>query len=347
MKLLIITQKVDLNDPILGFFHRWLEEFAKHCESLIVICLEKGEYQLPPQVRVLSLGKEKKISCLNYLGNFYKYLWQERNNYDQVFVHMNQEYVLLGGLIWRFLGKKILFWRNHAKGNFLTRLAVYLSNRVFCTSPQSFTAKFKKTKLMPVGIDTDFFCPDFSVSKKSRSILFLGRISPVKKVDVFIEALSGLKKRGINFSATIAGSVPIADQAYSKMIQERISGYDLKDEISFIGSINQSGARQLYREHELYVNLTPTGSMDKTIFEAMACGTLVVVSNQSLSPFMKKEFIFFEKGGIDLAYKLSVILSWTKEKKFEEGTLIRKKVEDSHKLSLLVNEIKTEIVSNR
>ena len=32
MKLLIITQKVDSADPILGFFHQWVEEFAKHCE---------------------------------------------------------------------------------------------------------------------------------------------------------------------------------------------------------------------------------------------------------------------------------------------------------------------------
>lgn len=29
VKLLIITQKIDINDPILGFFHKWIEEFAK------------------------------------------------------------------------------------------------------------------------------------------------------------------------------------------------------------------------------------------------------------------------------------------------------------------------------
>ena len=59
MRLLIITQKVDKNDPILGFFHRWIEEFAKHCQSIIVICLQKGEYNLPKNIKILSLGKEK------------------------------------------------------------------------------------------------------------------------------------------------------------------------------------------------------------------------------------------------------------------------------------------------
>ena len=107
MRLLIITQKVDKNDPILGFFHRWIEEFAKHCESVIVICLQKGEYNLPQNVKVLSLGKESKHSNIRYIVCFYMYLWQERNNYDSVFVHMNQEYVILGACFWKLWYKKV------------------------------------------------------------------------------------------------------------------------------------------------------------------------------------------------------------------------------------------------
>ena len=101
MRLLIITQKVNKNDPILGFFHRWIEEFAKRFEKLTVICLEKGEYSLPENVRVLSLGKEEGRSKAEYLSRFYRYIWEERNNYDAVFVHMNQEYVLLGWKFWK------------------------------------------------------------------------------------------------------------------------------------------------------------------------------------------------------------------------------------------------------
>src|SRR3989344_6741688 len=57
MRLLIVTQKVDKNDPVLGFFHRWIEKFAKNFERVTVICLGKGEYNLPANVKVLSLGK--------------------------------------------------------------------------------------------------------------------------------------------------------------------------------------------------------------------------------------------------------------------------------------------------
>ncbi|MBI2673876.1 MAG: glycosyltransferase family 4 protein [Candidatus Zambryskibacteria bacterium] len=279
MRLLILTQKVDRDDPILGFFHRWIEEFAKRFDKITVICLQEGEHNLPG-VKVLSLGKEKsqaKSYKLKALLNFYKFIWQERKNYDAVFVHMNQEYVLLGWKFWKLWGKKIFLWRNHAKGNFLTRLAIILSDKVFCTSPSSYTARFKKTILMPVGIDTDFFKPDPTVTKKPNSVLFLGRISPVKKVLEFVEWFNRLDEK---FHAIIAGPTLPKDKDYEKLVRSRAS-----DSISFIGPVTQSEALKLYQSHEIYANFTPSGSMDKTIFEAAACGMKLEVRNPDIQNF--------------------------------------------------------------
>ena len=105
MRLLICTQKVDKRDPILGFFHSWIEEFAKHCSQVIVICLEKGEFDLPENVTIFSLGKEENkhgyAVKLLYCWSFYKFIWRYRKEYDTIFVHMNKEYVVLGGIFWR------------------------------------------------------------------------------------------------------------------------------------------------------------------------------------------------------------------------------------------------------
>src|SRR3972149_3520538 len=99
MRLLIVTQVVDTNDSDLGFFHRWIEEFAKHCESIVVICLKEGQHRLPPTVAVYSLGKGKTASGFQlpagrrfrYTIRFFTLLWRLRNSYDAVFVHMNPE----------------------------------------------------------------------------------------------------------------------------------------------------------------------------------------------------------------------------------------------------------------
>lgn len=287
MKILVITQKVDRDDAVLGFFHRWVAEFAKNFEYVTVVCLQKGQYQLPANVKILSLGKEmigtgERPSRLKYIFNFYKYIWQERKNYDAVFVHMNQEYVILGWKFWKLFGKKIYLWRNHLKGNLLTRFAVLVSNKVFCTSPSSYTAKFKKTIIMPAGIDTDFFKPDPAVVKIPNSYLFLGRIAPVKRVSEFVDWLRKMQLEGKKFSVTIAGDALPKDCSYEKFVRDKITEYGLNDQVRFIGAVTQSEAVKLYQSHEVYVNLTPAGSMDKTILEAAACGLNLIIDNADI-----------------------------------------------------------------
>src|SRR5712664_1476031 len=142
--LLIITQKVDKNDDVLGFFHRWLEEFGKHLTPVEVICLFEGEHdfisddqgdrkiQRYKNVTVHSLGKERGNSKASQLWRFWKLAWQLRD-VDRVFVHMNPIYVILGGWLWRLTGKKLYLWYNHPTGTLIARLAVMLATSVFCT----------------------------------------------------------------------------------------------------------------------------------------------------------------------------------------------------------------------
>ena len=337
MRLLIITQKVDGKDPVLGFFHKWIEEFAKKCDKLTVICLEKGSYNLPSNINVLSLGKEIKKSKLNYIKNFYKYIWQNRNNYDVVFVHMNQEYVLLGGLFWRFWGKKIGLWRNHPSGNIFTRIASMLAHKIFCTTSYSYTARFNETELMPVGVDTNFFKPDPSTKKNPNSILFLGRIAPVKRVDLFIEILKELQNTGVKFSVTVAGASLPKDQEYEKTVRNKVKKYNLSDSVKFVGAVTQKEALNLYREHEVYVNLTPRGSMDKTIFEAMSVGTLVLVGNLGLKEMVDDRFILLDDELKVAAQALESILKMSDAQKDLFQKAMINKVIEMHSLTALVN----------
>ena len=72
---------------------------------------------------------------------------------------MNQEYVLIAGWLWKLLGKRTYLWRNHYAGSWLTDVAAVFCTKVFCTSKHSYTVKYKKTVLMPVGVDTERFTP--------------------------------------------------------------------------------------------------------------------------------------------------------------------------------------------
>ncbi|MEK7463431.1 MAG: glycosyltransferase family 4 protein [Patescibacteria group bacterium] len=349
MKLLIITQSIDMNNPVLGFFCRWVEEFSRRYEKVIVIALGVGEYHLPENVKVLSLGKEEFISSHSYYSHvirrlvliyrFYRYIWSERKNYDAVFVHMNQEYVLLGWKFWWLTGKKIMFWRNHPKGSLLTNLAVLLSNRVFCTSKYSYTAKFKKTEIVPVGIDMDLFKRRSEIKKLPNSILFLGRISPVKNTDLLIEALNLLNKENFSFNAAIIGDVADKDRKYCELIKNKIREYGLEKEMDFREAVTPKETPDLYNKYELFVNLTLTGSMDKTIFEAMACETLVLTSNQALKGFIDNVFVINENDVIQLVSRIKEIISLPDDKKNKLGRELRSFAVEKHSLEKLMEKI--------
>lgn len=340
MHLLVITQKVDKDDPILGFFHHWLQKLAQRFDSLTVIALGVGRYDLPSQVKVLSLGKESGLGRWAYLKNFFRYINQERKNYDVVWVHMNPEYVVLGGLCWKIWGKKIALWYNHAHGSYWSKIAVKLADKVFYTSPFAFMSRYRKAKIMPVGIDTDIF--QNRHNKKQDSIfriLSLGRVSPVKKIDQLIMAIKQLKD--LNLEINIYGEAPARDQGYYDKIKEWAK--DLR-QIHFYPSVTNQQTPEIYSQHDLFINLTPSGSFDKTILEAMACESLVLFCNQSLAAALPPEFLFVENNVNDLAAKIRKIMTLNKE---EYTIRFRKYVVEHHSLEALLAKLSAELTWNR
>lgn len=324
MKLLITTQTVDKNDPILGFFHRWLTEFAKHFERIDVICLREGVHELPAHVHVHSLGKEYGESRVKYILRFYHFLFNLRGTYECVFIHMNPHYVLLGGIFWKLSRIPIFFWRNHARMNMMTRIAAFFATRIFYTSPYACTSRYSHAMKMPVGIDTEIFVPQEKKENTPRKILFLGRISPVKRVEIFIEAGKLLPS---GFELHIYGDDPTKEQKYITGLKQ-----DAAPNTIFHEAIKNDETPNVYRTHDAYVNLTPNGSMDKTVLEAVACGVPTIVTNESFGNVLPAEFIVKEITPQILADKIVAVCRMTQEEKREQTEKSRVAVVEGHSL---------------
>ena len=336
MRLLIVTQAVDLDDPVLGFFHRWIEEFATRFERIHVICLFEGRHRLPGNVFVHSLGKDKGASRIEYVWNFYKFIWTLRSEYEKVFVHMNQEYVLLGGKSWRFLRKPVYLWRNHYAGSLLTDLAAILCTNVFCTSRFSYTAKYKKTRLMPIGIDTEAFAPG-NVERKD-SILSLGRIAPSKRLDLLIEAIALLKKEGIEIHADVYGDALARDAAYFQSLQNTVRERGLSELIRFRPGVPNYETPRVYSSYSIFVNASGSGMYDKTIFEAAACAALPLAASRDWAELTDQRLFFKESDARDLAEKIETLLKLPSQEKNSLREKVRS-ITEAHSLKVLAAEL--------
>ncbi|MEK7596631.1 MAG: glycosyltransferase family 4 protein [Patescibacteria group bacterium] len=341
MRLLFFTQALDTDDPILSVYARWVSEFSRHFEFITVVCLKVGEYSLPKNIRAFSLGKESGESRLKYIWNFYYFIFKERKGDDAVFVHMNQEYILLGGLFWKMMGKKIYMWRNHHAGSIFTDIAVAFCTKVFCTSKFSYTAKYKKTAIMPVGIDTGFFVKKPEIAKIPRSILFLSRMAPVKKPHIFIRALALLKNRGISFRASFFGDPLSADERYYNSLKEMVALEGLVELVRFYPGVSNDQTVEIFNEHEIFVNLSPSGMYDKTIFEAMACETMILATNKNLTGLIPESFTAMEDDAENIAMKLEKLLAFSSDEKTKWGSELRRVAVEHHSLRELGNKLAT------
>jgi len=291
MRLLIVTQKVDKNDDNLGFFHRWILEFAKHYEFVTVIALGVGKYDLPENVKVLSLGKDTGASKIKYIFNFYKYIWSERKNYDTVFVHMNPVYVVLSGWLWKLWNKRVGLWYTHKSVDMKLRIAEKFTDNIFTASDRSFRLDSKKLHVMGHGIDqNEFDGEELQIKSDKINILHVGRITRSKNIHLFVEFAEILKNKGIKFQVNIVGSViTTEDKKYLEKLEKNILEKELTEYFNFVGAVSPNKAKLSYRKNNIFINLSDTGSMDKTVLEAMVSDIQVLVSNEAFENILPSE----------------------------------------------------------
>lgn len=299
MKILIVTQVLDSTHPILGFFHRWVEEFAVHCEKVHVICLQEGVHNLPKNVTVHSLGKNEGKGRLVYLWRFYTLIWKLRHEYENIFVHMNQMYVILAAPFWRALRKHIGLWYAHGAVSTSLRIAIYCAHVVFTSTPQGLQIDTPKRAIVGQGIDMSRFVYIPRTESKTLRLVTVGRISKSKQLETLINACHFLKEENIDFIFTIVGcAITEEDKVYEARM------HDLAHELALAcivwhGSVQQTELPALLAQADVFIHDGVTNSLDKVLVEAVACGVPTISSNPAYRYSIgdvEGWFLFFPQG---------------------------------------------------
>ena len=336
-KLLIITQVVDYNSR-LSFFLDWVKEFAKYYKKIEVICLQKGEYNLPCNVNVNSLGKENNKSKFKLIVNFYNLIISKK--YDKVFVHMNPIWVVLGYPIFKLKKADLFLWYTHKAISFKLKIAKIFTKKIFTASKESFSLKHTQ-KIMTIGHGISENVFHRLNLKKENFIMTVGRITKIKNIEIIIKALKHTNKR-LNLKI-VGEAITKSDLRYKAFLTKLIKRLNLKEEVEFVGNISQQELNKMYNMSLLSINASPRGGMDKVVLESLFCETPVLVSNITFKSIFKSQFskyYFREKDYMGLSRKINLI---TKNKRDIEILKLTKTIKRDFFLKGLIKKIVNEM----
>ena len=183
-----------------------------------------------------------------------------RHDYDAppVFVHMNPEYIMLGDFSGNCGTSASRSWYTH-KINLKLRIAVFFADIVFTASVESFRLPTKKLR---------------DGTRHRHGLLF----SPIQDIsrEIGYSPLVGLclAKRhdlAIRMAAQEDKELHIAGEGSENENLEALAN-ELGARVQFLGPLTQRQLRDEYRRAGLLIHTSETGSLDKVVLEALACG---------------------------------------------------------------------------
>ncbi len=341
--LLIITQKVDAQDDLLGFFVDWINEFSKKFDKVFVITLWQGHYEAPANVFVYSLGKEKNYSRFLKFIRFYFLLFKLIPKSSGIFAHMSPVFAVASWPVAFIFRKRIILWYLHRSVTSRLKLAENLVYKIATAAKESLNLKSKKIIELGHGIKTERFKTErfWPAKNEKLRILSVGRISKIKNYGTLIRAAKILKDRELDFEIKIIGRPVMPDDFdYFKQLKNMTVDLGLKDIVEFAGFVPHSRISDYYKDSDIFINLAPTGGIDKAVLEATASGLLVLISNLAFKKYFGGQDLFFKQGNPDdLADKISNLISLPSGKIKEISDFLVQSVKRHHNLETLINSI--------
>ncbi|MEM1552339.1 MAG: glycosyltransferase family 4 protein [Candidatus Bathyarchaeia archaeon] len=347
MRLLLFNLATDADDPILGFTTRWIQALAKRVEFIHVITMRAGRIDVPENVRVYSVGKEKGYSEPRRAVEFYRHLFKvlREDRIDACFSHMIPIFTVLAAPVLKVKGIPIVTWYLHPSLTWTLKLAHHLSDRM--VSALLTTYPYHRDKLIAIGhgIDTDLFYPD-ERTKPDRPpmILCVGRLSPVKDHPTLLKAVALLRQEWSHpFRVVILGGpAGPQDEPYVRSLHRLVEDLDLQDIVTFHPPVPMTQLPDWYRRCTVHVNMTPTGFGDKVAWEAMACGRPCIAANKGFQETFgvyADLLLFRYQDPTDLASKLQNLLKFRESEIEQIGDYLRKQVINMHSLEALAGKL--------
>lgn len=337
-RLLLFNLRMDLDDPVLGFAVRWVNALATQYDAVDVLTMQAGRYEVPANVRVFSVGRERGYSEARRLLLFYARLLDllRRHRYSACFAHMMPLFAALGGPLLALRRVPLTLWYTHRQPGRVLALATRFSRHIVTAAPGSFPYATPKLRVIGHGIDTEFFAPAPAPATAAR-VVYVARLAPIKQQHLLLEAAAGLADAEI----VLVGDVPPADgPAYRERLQAQIHAAKLSARVQMPGSLPPAAVRDQLHAAAVAVNLSPPGLFDKAALEALACGLPTLVASPDFAPLLSEDaprlLLEWPVSAEALRAKIAALLALDPAERARIGAGLRARVSTAHSLPQLI-----------
>lgn len=134
-----------------------------------------------------------------------------------------------------------------------------------------------RVSTLPYPIDLNMFRPAEKSPDAAHSelrVLWLGRIIPRKRLDLYLQGLEIAIRQGLRVKATIVGGTGFVP-GYEKLIDS----FPFPDRLSWIRSLPRTQVPELLRQHDVLAQPSDEENFGSSVAEAQACGLPVIVGH--------------------------------------------------------------------
>lgn len=115
----------------------------------------------------------------------------------------------------------------------------------------------------------------FSITVGKPTILFLSRLHPKKGIDILIDTIAELRRRGQEVRLIIAG---VGEPTYEAALLEQVARLKLDDRIQFVGQVGGEAKHFLLQAVDLMALPTSQENFGLALIEAAACGKPLITT---------------------------------------------------------------------
>lgn len=338
MRLLLITFVLDDSHPSLSWQAYVVRELAAKVEALTVLTSRVGELaQMPANVEIV-VPPKRPLGLPHRCGGRWAYGVElygicKARGIDAVFIHMAKDWAYQLKPVFTLLKVPVVMWYAHGTVTRRLRAAAWCVDMVLTSTPGGCRLNSEKVRTIGQAIDVERFVPPSR--RNLDTILYVGRITRRKRVDLIYDVaklLGSYHTDGKGPDVAIIGtSRTMDDLEYEYQLRSDIWNEHMEEAVKMYGHVPHERIPEFYEHAFLHLNVSETGSMDKSVMEALSAGCPVLTSNTAFTETLREypEFVIGDVRPDAIAEQIDYIYRRRHE---YDPLALRRLVEDRHSL---------------